>query len=585
MNGMKIERRLAAILAADVVGYSRLIGLDEVGTHAALREIWTEQLSPLVADHQGRIVKMLGDGALVEFASAVNAVECAVAFQRTMRKLNEAASDHRQIVFRIGVNLGDVIFEDNDVFGDGVNIAARLEGQAPEGGILISDVVHQQVTNKVSESFADAGEIQLKNIALPQKVWRWAQGSTTREKASTTALGFDRLPSIAVLPFANMSSDPEQEHFADGLADDILTTLSKLSGLLVIARNSSFVYKDRAVDVKEVGAELGARYILEGSVRKSSNRIRITVQLIDAENGAHVWAERYDRTVEDIFAVQDEITLVLATELQVNLTEGEQARLRYTTTNNLEAWTHWIRGLSYYRQAVAKDKAGQARPHWEKALALDPNSASLNAMLAMMQYVDARFGWWNDRKTAIARGQDYVKSAISLDPENADAYTASSLFRLLEGQFDDAVAEAKRAVELAPSAADTAAFACFVFACSGFPKEAEIQIEKAVRLNPNHPAYYLGHLGNAYRLCGRTDDAIEAFKAFAKRSPGFGLTDLTITYQQTGQSGLAEETATKLLDARPNFTVSDWRETQFRKDKAQLETEASALQSSGLPLS
>jgi adenylate cyclase len=388
----RVQRRLAAILAADVVGYSRLMGEDEAGTLAALTEVWTERFNPLVAAHRGRIVKTMGDGALVEFASVVDAVECAVAVQNAMAAHSAARPDGKPIVFRIGVNLGDIVIEGDDIFGDGVNVAARLEGQAPPGGILLSDVVHSQVRAKIGATFVDAGEATLKNIEMPIRVWRWGDDAAP---ASTPARPVPRardVPSIAVLPFANMSGDAEQEFFADGLVEDIITTLSKLSGLLVIARNSSFVYKGRSADVREVAKELGVRYVLEGSVRKSGNRLRITAQLIDAESGGHIWAERFDRTTDDIFAVQDEITLVVATEMQVNLTEGEQARMRYTTTNNVEAWTHWARGLSHFRQSVTKDKLGQARPCWEKALALDPDSAPLNAMLGLMHYVDARFG-------------------------------------------------------------------------------------------------------------------------------------------------------------------------------------------------
>jgi adenylate cyclase len=277
---------------------------------------------------------------------------------------------------RIGVNLGDIVIEGEDIFGDGVNVAARLEGQAPRGGILLSDSVYAQVRGKVGAVFSDAGVLTLKNIAAPVRSWRW-DGGRTEARAEVTAPPASELPSIAVLPFTNMSGDPEQDYFADGLVEDILTTLSKLSGLRVIARNSSFVYKGQAVDAREAARQLGVRYILEGSVRKGGNRIRITAQLIDAATGAHVWAERYDRSIDDIFAVQDEITLVLATEMQVKLTEGEQARLHYTTTTNVEAWTHWVEGLAHYRRSVAKQDLATALACWKRALALDSASAPL----------------------------------------------------------------------------------------------------------------------------------------------------------------------------------------------------------------
>ena len=381
-----------------------------------------------------------------------------------------------------------------------------------------------------------------------------------------------------------MSGDPEQDYFCDGLVEDIITTLSKLAGLRVIARNSTFVYKGRSVDIREAAKQLGVRYVLEGSVRKSGNRIRITAQLIDAQDGTHLWAERYDRAMDDIFAIQDEITLVLATEMQVKLTEGEHARLQYTTTTNVEAWTCWVQGMSHHRQAVTKEAQGQARVFWEKALALDPDSASLNAKLGLLHSFDARFGWWDDRETAIEKARAYVDRALEIDPGNADAYTASSLILLFQRQHDKAVAAAKKAVELAPGSADTAEFASHVLAASGYPEEAVVLSEKAMTLSPNYPAVYLGTLGNAYRLSGRTEQAIEAFQAYHARNPGFGLTDIVIVYQQTGRPEEARRTAEQLLAARPNFTVAAWLKTQFsRRDMAQVEADAVALRAAGLP--
>jgi adenylate cyclase len=381
-----------------------------------------------------------------------------------------------------------------------------------------------------------------------------------------------------------MSGDPEQEHFCDGLVEDIITTLSKLAGLRVIARNSTFVYKGRSVDIREAAKKLGVRYVLEGSVRKSGNRIRITAQLIDATDGAHVWAERYDRPMDDIFAIQDEITLELATEMQVKLTEGEHARLHYTTTTNVEAWTCWVQGMAHHRQTVTKEAQGQARAFWERALALDPASASLNAALGLLHSFDVRFGWWDDRETAIEKAQAYVDKALEIDPGNADAYTASSLILLLQRQHEKAVAAARQAVELASGAADTAEFASHVLAASGYPEEAVVLSKKAMTLNPNYPAVYLGTLGNAYRLSGRAEQAIEAFKAYHARSPGFGLTDIVIAYQQSGRLEEARRTAEQLLAARPNFTVAAWLKTQFsRRDATQVEADTEALRAAGLP--
>ena len=583
----RIQRRLAAILAADVVGYSRLMAADEAGTLTALKAHRKEVLEPLVARHQGRIFKVVGDGVLVEFASAVNAVQCAVDLQQSMAAANAGQPEDRHIILRIGVNLGDVMVEGGDLYGDGVNVAARLEGVADPGGICLSRGAHDQVKRKLDVVFEDGGEQQLKNIAEPVRVYRMrpitAAASITSHLTAPVRPLPDK-PSIAVLPFQNMSGDPEQDYFCDGLVEDIITTLSKLTGLRVTARNSTFVFKGRSVDVREAAQRLGVRYVLEGSVRKSGNRIRITAQLIDAQDGTHLWAERYDRVMDDIFAIQDEITLVLATEMQVKLTEGEHARLHYTTTTNVEAWTCWVQGMSHHRQAVTKEAQGQARFFWEKALALDPASASLNAQLGLLHSFDARFGWWDDHETAIEKALAYVDRAFELDSGNAAAYTASSLILLFQRQHDKAVAAARKAVELAPGAADTAELAGHVLAASGYPEEAVVLSEKAMTLSPNYPAVYLGTLGNAYRLSGRTEQAIEAFQAYHARNPGFGLTDIVIAYQQTGRSQEARRTAEQLLAARPNFTVAAWLKTQFsRRDTAQVEADAAALRAAGLP--
>jgi adenylate cyclase len=584
-----VERRLAAVLAADVAGYSRLMGRDEEGTLGQLKAFRKTLVDPTIAQHRGRIVKTTGDGMLVEFASAVDAARCAVEVQRGVAGQNADVPQDSRIEFRIGIHVGDIIIDDNDIFGDGVNIAARLEGIAEPGGICISDDAQRQIRGKVDIAFDDMGPQHLKNIAEPMRAWRVRldRDATSRasvKPAEAQPLSLPNKPSVAVLPFQNMSGDPEQEHFCDGLVEDIITTLSKLAGLRVIARNSTFVYKGRSVDVREAAKQLGVRYVLEGSARKSGNRIRITAQLIDAQDGAHLWAERYDRAMDDIFAIQDEITLVLATEMQVKLTEGEQARLQYTTTTNVEAWTCWVQGMSHHRKAVTKEESGQARFFWEKALALDPVSAALNAKLGFLHSLDARFGWWDDREIAIEKARSYADRALEIDPGNADAYTASSLILLFQRLHDEAVAAARKAVKLAPGAADTAELASHVLAASGYPNDAVELSEKAMTLSPNYPAVYLGTLGNAYRLSGRPEQAIAAFQAYHARNPGFGLTDIVIIYQQTDQPEKARRTAEQLLVARPNFTIAAWLETQFsRRDVAQVKADTVALRAAGLP--
>jgi adenylate cyclase len=584
MADTRVERRLAAILAADVAGYSRLMGINEEGTLAALKVCRRELIDPKIAEHRGRIVKTTGDGALVEFASAVDATRCAMEIQYAMAERNAAIPKDRRVEFRIGINVGDIIIDEADIYGDGVNIAARVESIAEPGGISVSEDAWRQVQGKVAANFVDAGEHSLKNIARPVRVYRVELGGQSSTELAASTSPTPNMPSIAVLPFQNMSGDPEQDYFCDGLVEDIITTFSKLAGLRVIARNSSFVYKGRSVDVRDAAKQLGVRYILEGSVRKSANRIRITAQLIDAKDGTHLWAERYDRAIDDIFAIQDEITLVLATEMQVKLTEGEQARLRYTTTHNIEAWTYWVQGLSHFHRAVTKENVTSARLYWEKALALDPGSAALRAMLGLVLCLGARFGWWDDCEAALVEARAYADRALEIDPSNADAHVTSGALFWVQKRYDEAVADARRAIQLAPGTADVADLASHILAPSGYPEEAIPQTQKAIALNPNHPSVYLGTLGQAYRLAGRTEEAIAAFKAYNARSPGFGLIDLVIIYQENGQVDDAKQTAKHLLTARPHFTIASWLKTQLLRDTARLDADVAALRAAGLPM-
>jgi adenylate cyclase len=584
LSEQHLTRRLAAILAADVAGYTRLMGVDETRTHVHLSSVWAQVFNPTVARYRGRLVKTMGDGALVEFGSAVDAVNCAAAIQRAMAERNASTDDPARIEFRIGVHMGEIVTEGADIFGDGVNTAAHLEGRAPKGGVLISDLVNSQVKGKIEAAFVDAGNVRLKNVDQPLHVWRLGDGDATTGLRPPIGSVDLNVPSIAVLPFSNMSGDPAQDYFADGLVEDIITTLSKLSGLRVIARNSTFVYKGRAVDVREIGRELDVRYVLEGSVRNAGNRIRISAQLIEAATGAHVWANRYDRALGDLFALQDEITLMLATEMQVHLTEGEQARLRYTTTNNVEAWNWWVQGLAHFRGAVNRDNLTQARKAWEHALVLDPGSAPLNAALAFIHASDARFGWWDGREIALQKGEAYVERALAIDRENPDVHTSLSLLLLYRRRYDEAVAEARKAVDLGSGSADVAAFASAVLATAGYPQDALLQIERAIKLSPKCPPAYMGHLGNAYRLVGRYENAIAAFKAYGERSPGAGLVDLVLCYERLGRSAEARTAAQGVLATNPKFTITSWRKTQWASDPAFIDSDAAMLESAGLPV-
>ena len=593
---MAETRKLAAILAADVVGFSRLTGADEDRTLARLRALRSDLIDPTIAVHNGRVFKRTGDGALVEFRSVVDAVRCAIEVQNAMVERNAGVAQDRRIEFRIGIHVGEVVEEsDGDMMGDSVNIAARLEGIAKPGAICLSEQAYWQVKARLDIAVSDLGATQLKNIAEPVRAFSLQVGLPAEAKPAAPVEpsaaerpaerpSLSDKPSIAVLPFQNMSGDAEQEYFCDGLVEDIITTLSKLEGLRVIARNSSFVYKGRSVDVREAAQQLGVRYVLEGSVRRSGARIRVTAQLIDAADGAHLWAERYDRAVDDIFAIQDEITLMLATEMQVKLTDGEQARMRYTTTSNVEAWTHWARGMSLFRQPPSRENREATQAHWEKALALDPKSAPLNAMLGFTHCLDARFGWKDPFDIAMAKARGCAERALEIDPSNADAHITSGLVLLMEGRHDEAVADARKAVRLAPGSADVAQLAGFIVLPSGYAEEAVALCERSMTLSPYFPSVYLGTLGDAYRQAGRTEDAIATFEAYHARNPGFGLTDVVIAYQEKGQPEEAKKTAARLMAARPEFTIAGWRKTQFiRRDAERVEADAAALRAAGLP--
>ena len=385
----RLQRRLAAILSADVVGYSRLMGLDEAGTLSRLNALRRGFIDPTIAAHAGRIVKLMGDGALVEFASAVDAVTCAIEIQRQLREHDAGSSKVNPIQFRIGINVGDIIIEGEDILGDGVNVAARIEGIAEPGGISISEDAWRQVQGKVAANFVDAGEQSLKNIARPVRVYRLdlAQKVVTASEVPRPMPAQSDKPSIAVLAFNNMSGDPEQEYFSDGISEDIITDLSKLSELRVIARNSTFTYKGKPVDVKQVGRELGVGYVLEGSVRKAGNRVRVTGQLIDAASGAHVWADRFDRDLTDIFAVQDELTQEIIAALKLKLTSEQKGRLSRKTTIDVEAYNLFLRGRE---QALLQTKSSnaEARALLERAIAISPDFAAAYAYIAFTRLND-----------------------------------------------------------------------------------------------------------------------------------------------------------------------------------------------------
>ena len=546
----RTQRRLAAILAADVVGYSRLMGADEVGTLAALKTRRRDVFQPAIARHRGRIVKVMGDGVLVEFASAVDAVECAVVLQEGMQSANEGLPEDRRIVLRIGINLGDVMVEGSDLYGDGVNIAARLEALAEPGSVFVSGKVRQEIANKLGLKFDDLGEKNLRNIAETVRVYRV---SVSANPAGVIVGGTveGSKPSVAVLPFTNMSGDPAQEYFADGLAEDLITDLSKVTGLLVIARHSSFAYKGRSVDVRSIARDLGVRYVIEGSVRRASDRLRINAQLIDASDGSHIWADRFDRDLADVFLVQDEVVSKIVGALAEKLPSARSLPKRRAV--NLEAYDLFIRGRSF---ATLVQDAKAARPLLSKAIELDPGFAEAHAWLAMTHLV----GWIylgepeeEHRKPA----RSAARRAVSLDPENADAHIILGYLRAFEGELVEGVAELEMGLRINPNHAEGWALLADLRVLEGRAAEAIDCVYNAFRLNPHPPGDYYWLLGWAQYALGRYQDAVTALRHESAGGPGVRRI-LAAALAQLGRLQEARAEARTFLSQFPHFSAREW---------------------------
>lgn len=481
-------RRLAAILAADAVGYSRLIRADEEGTITRLRALRRELIDPAIDAHGGRIVKTMGDGLLIEFASVVDAVRCAVAVQREMISRNADVREDARIIFRVGITLGDVIAEgDGDLMGDGINVASRLEGLAEPGGICLSGAAYEQVRDKLDMPFQELGEHSLKNIDRPVRLYRIPLAGVVK---STLTPPLPGKPSIAVLPFTNMSGDAEQEYFSDGVAEDIITILASSRSLFVIARNSSFVYKGRAVDVKQVARELGVRYVLEGSVRRSGNRVRVTAQLIDAETGNHLWAERYDRDFADVFAVQDEITEAVAAAIEPTIAEMERQRAARKPPQSMGAWEAYQRGL-WHRARMSAAETEEAKRCFRLAIALDPKFAGGYLGLAGAITTEASLYQTRDFDKAMEETVALARQAIALDPTNADGYSRLSTALTLLGDYDGGLAEAQRAIEISPNAASGHSALGVALLYSGQPREAIDSMRRGLRHDPFDPYRFI----------------------------------------------------------------------------------------------
>jgi adenylate cyclase len=579
----KTKRRLAAIVALDVVGFSRLMGVDEVGTLNRLKQLRKDLVQPSITGQGGRIVKLMGDGLLAEFPSAVQSVQCAVDIQLSMMDRELDVPEDQSIKLRIGINLGDIVVEGSDIYGDGVNIAARLEGIADPGGIYVSGKIHEEVRNRLDIAFKDLGDREVKNIEQPIRVWQWMNDASDKTPINSRAIGKLSLsgkPTIAVLPFDNMSGDPDQNYFADGISEDITTELSRFSSINVVSRHSAFKYRGSGLDLSTVGQELGAQYLLEGSVRRGGNRIRINVQLIDLESGNHVWAERYDRSPDDIFTIQDEITetvsSTVADQVQMNSTDIAKRK----RPESLEAYDYLLRGLDLYKGGYSdKATAERAVAMFDKAIELDNSLARAYAWRAC-----SATGLWEPpySEDQIEESLYFVESALSLDDGECEAHRIMGAIYKGSGDFDRGEKHIRKALSLNPNDANIAAKASSFFSVYGNPDEALTLIQRAMALNPHHPDWYWTELGLALHTDGQYSSTIEALLHCV--TPTFmDLSLLASSYAQTDRGAEAQECVRQLLKVQPDATLSKFQETNGYRREQDSRRFINGLEMAGLP--
>ena len=577
------KRKLAAILSADVVGYSRLMENNEEDTIHTLNA-YRKSMSTLVQQHRGRIVDATGDNLMAEFASAVDSVNCAMEIQEDLAERNAGLLDNRKMEFRIGVNVGDVVEEGDRIYGDGVNIASRVESLAEAGGICISGRVYDQVENKLNLEYGFMGEHSVKNISKPIRVYKLP----TKSVITATDLGIEieptDIPSIAVLPFVNMSGDPSQEYFSDGLTEQIITGISKIRRLLVIARNSTFAYKGKAVKVQKVGQELGVRYVLEGSVQKSGDRLRITAQLVEAKNGHHLWAENFDRKLEDIFDIQDEITMKIMDALSIKLTLGEQWRRWAGGTTNFAAFNECILGLDYFYKNTEGDNS-QARLFFETAIELDANYANAYVWLAQTHVQDIWFGFSKSPLESLKQAEKLSQKALELNDSIGITYSVMSQIYLLRRQHEKAIEAVEKAVSLNPNGASAHLILGLVLMFSGRSEEALELQKKAIRLNPIPEITYIVNLANAYLHCGQYDKAIALFKKATQVNPDHLLARLwlTVCLIFSGRRKEAFKSTEKVLKINPKYSLEYFSQWATYKYKSDLERMVEALRKAGIP--
>jgi adenylate cyclase len=585
----RVNRKLAAILAADVVSYSRLMGSDEEGTLSALKQHRQTIFDPAVAIHNGRIIKLIGDGTIVEFRSVFDAVNCAVAIQRARGSLPYKTLREPKIVLRIGINLGDVIIEGNDIYGDGVNIAARLEPLAEPGGICVSSIVNESIGNRIDIRFNDGGEIRVKNIERPIRVWKWHPGATPY---FVKVNGEKLLPnvataSIAVLPFTNMSGDPEQEYFSDGISEDIITDLSKIAGLSVIARNSSFAYKGRSVDIRSVGRELGVQSVLEGSIRRRGDRVRITVQLVDTSKGTHLWAERYDRDLTDIFEVQDDVTHRIVDALKITLSPAEKKRLAVAETANIGAYDCVLRGREFM---LAKEKTpetfAQSIKYFKEALEHDPNYSLAYACLGFGYMFDYQNRWTEDPDSSLPIAKEYARQAIEKDPKEPLAHCVTAWCASFEKDLDRAATEIDIALSLNPNMALAHSLRGTIRTYSGQPLEAIPEIEQAMRLDPAENSQFIHFLGMAYLLAGKFETAAALLRQRIILMPktDFSRALLTSALGHLAEIEEARRVWAELMEVNPNYSFAAHAGRQPFKSKEDVERITQGLEKAGVPV-
>ncbi|MDJ0950837.1 MAG: adenylate/guanylate cyclase domain-containing protein [Alphaproteobacteria bacterium] len=557
-----MERRLSAILAADVVGYSRLMEADEEGTLTALKAHRAEIIDPIIAAHHGRMVKLMGDGALVEFPSVVDAVACAVAVQRAIAERNAEEPEDRRIVFRVGVNLGDVIVEGDDIYGEGVNVAARLQELAEPGGICVSGDVYRHVEGKLDVGFDDLGQQTVKNIARTIRIHRVRLDDSAVRLAAgwvpTAALPLPKKPSIAVLPFVNLSGDPEQEYFSDGITEDIITALSRLRWFLVIARNSTFVYKGKSVDIKQIRRELGVRYILEGSVRKSGNRLRIAAELVDAVSGVQHWGQHYDRELTDIFELQDDITQSVTAAIEPKLVAIEGMRAQTRSPEDLGAWELVSQAMSYYGRMTTQDSE-RAVAMLRQAVEKYPQYGPAHSLLAFTLLVSGHVGWIPESQD-MHYAAELAHRAARLDDQDPWAYLALGYLAFTERQTDEAVRQYMRALDLNPNFATAYGYMGWALVFDGQSEEAIRHFQEALRMSPHDPlkAFFYSGTGVGHYYAERYDEAVDWVRKAIRERPGFAAAH-RILCASLAQAGRAEETAqamAKLREVQPNVSIA-----------------------------